>query len=70
VKQPEPEHSSYDQIDRDDVIEQPGHNQNENAREERDDWLHMRDGESHGLCAPKAKSRKAIGFSASILHRD
>ena len=45
MDQPEAEYSKYDQVKRDDVIEEPGHDQNENAGDQRDDWLEMRDAE-------------------------
>src|SRR5436309_2079629 len=44
----EPDHPNDDQVDRNDVVEQTRHDQNENAREERDNGREVADAESHG----------------------
>jgi hypothetical protein len=66
AKQPKPKHSRHDQEDRHDIIEKPGHDQNENACEEGDDRLQMRNGEGHGLSLQKQYLEKPkaiqVGF--------
>jgi hypothetical protein len=54
MNQSEAQYSRYDQEECDDVIEEPGHDQNENAGDQGDDWLEMRDAEGHVACAPGA----------------
>src|SRR4029078_2720381 len=43
-----PDDADDDQVDRHDVIEQPRHDQNENAGDEGNDGRQMADAESHG----------------------
>jgi hypothetical protein len=44
----EPEQADNDQIDRDDEIEQPRHDQNENSGDQRDDRRQIGNGDGHG----------------------
>ena len=45
----QPQQSDLEQIDRDDVIEQALHNQNENAGDDGDNRRHMSDGDMHQI---------------------
>ena len=48
VNEPEAKDSRYDQKEGDNVIEQSGHHENENAGDQGDDGLKVGDAEGHG----------------------
>src|SRR5215217_555835 len=48
AEQPEPDDADGDKIDRDDVVEEPRHHQDQNAGEKRDDGLQVADADGHG----------------------
>ena len=45
----ETEDADEDQVERDDVVQKPRHNEDEHAGNERDDGLKMADAEGHGF---------------------
>lgn len=50
MEQAQANNSGHNQVERDNVVEQPGDDQNENACDQGDDRLEMRDGEGHVRC--------------------
>jgi hypothetical protein len=67
MNQPEAEDSRYDQEDCDDVIEELGHDKNENACDQGNDWLEMRDAERHVRVLLKHDLRKSADFANKIM---
>src|SRR5215203_213722 len=48
AEQPEPDDADGDEVDGDDVVEEPRHHQDQNAGEKRDDGLQVADADGHG----------------------
>lgn len=51
MKHAETEKTGYDQKNCDDVIKKLRHDQDENARDQRDDWLKVRHANGHIVCS-------------------
>src|SRR5215208_675770 len=48
AEQPESDDADGDEVDRDDVVEEPRHHEDEDAGEKRDDGLQVADADGHG----------------------
>jgi len=63
TEQPEPDDADRDEVDRDDVVEEPRHHQDEDAGEERDDGLQVADADGHGSlrdASPGGRGRDGV----------
>ena len=58
AQEPEPQYAGENQIDRDDVVQKPGPDEDQDAGDDGDDRLNMRDAEDHDA-APTMNLAKA-----------
>src|SRR5215204_5926720 len=63
AEQPESDDADGDEIDRDDVVEEPRHHEDQNAGEERDDGLQVADADGHGSLRVDRETAKLGGCS-------
>ena len=66
----ETEDTDDDQIQRDDVIQQPRHDENKNAGDERDDRLKVGDADGHGLSPFVRRLQSEIRIAAQLSFRN